>query len=71
VIPASAIETGTNGRYVWVVKDGVVAKQSVTIGGYKGKGVVISSGLQMGDAVIVEGAAKVSTGMEVKVNNSK
>ena len=71
VIPASAIETGTNGRYVWVVKDGVVAKQNVTIGGYKGKGVVVSSGLQVGDAVIVEGAAKVSTGMEVKINNSK
>ena len=71
VVPASAIETGANGRYVWVVKDGVVGKQNVTIGGYKGKGVVISSGLQVGDAVIVEGAAKVSTGMEVKVNNSK
>jgi multidrug efflux pump subunit AcrA (membrane-fusion protein) len=71
VIPASSIETGTNGRYVWVVKDGIVAKQNVTVGGYKGKGVVISSGLQVGDAVIVEGAAKVSTGMEVKINNSK
>ncbi|MBO7248870.1 MAG: efflux RND transporter periplasmic adaptor subunit, partial [Bacteroidales bacterium] len=71
VLPSSAIETGTNGRYVWVVKDGVVAKQNVNIGGYKGNGVVVSSGLQVGDAVIVEGAAKVSTGMEVKINNSK
>lgn len=71
IVPASAVETGSNGRYVWLVKDGIVAKQNVTIGGYKGKGVVITSGLKAGDAVIVEGAAKVSTGMEVKVSNSK
>lgn len=71
IIPASAVETGTDSRYVWTVKDGKVAKTDVTIGGYSGKGVVVTSGLSVGDAVIVQGAAKVSTGMTVKVNNEK
>lgn len=64
-IPASAVEMDSNGRFVWVVKDGVVARTYVTVDGYQEHGVVISSGLEPGDKVIVKGAAKVSTGMKV------
>ena len=64
-IPASAVEMDSNGRFVWVVKDGVVARSYVTVDGYQEHGVVISSGLEPGDKVIVKGAAKVSTGMKV------
>ena len=64
-IPASAIEMDSNGRFVWVVKDGAVAKNYVTVDGYQEQGVVISSGLEPEDKVIVKGAAKVSTGMKV------
>lgn len=71
VIPASAVETGTDSRYVWTVEDGKVFKTEITVGGYSGKGVVVTSGLNVGDAVITQGAAKVSTGMKVKVNNIK
>jgi RND family efflux transporter MFP subunit len=64
-IPASAVEMDSNGRFVWVVKDGVVGRNYVTVDGYQEQGVVISSGLEPGDKVIVKGAAKVSTGMKV------
>jgi hypothetical protein len=64
-IPASAVEMDSNGRFVWVVKDGKVGKAYVTVDGYQEQGVVISSGLEQGDKVIVKGAAKVSTGMTV------
>ena len=64
-IPASAVEMDSNGRFVWVVKDGVVGKSYVTVDGYQEQGVVVSSGLEPGDKVIVKGAAKVSTGMKV------
>ena len=37
----------------------------MTISGYQDQGVVVSSGLEPGDKVIVKGAAKVSTGMKV------
>jgi RND family efflux transporter MFP subunit len=64
-IPASSIEMDSKGRFVWIVKDGVVGRSYVTVDGYQEQGVIISSGLEPGDKVIVKGAAKVSTGMKV------
>ena len=64
-IPASSIEMDSKGRFVWIVEDGVVGKSFVTVDGYQEQGVIISSGLESGDKVIVKGAAKVSTGMKV------
>ena len=67
VIPSSSVMTDNGGRYVWVVRDGVVAKSYIKVGGYSGNGIIASEGLQEGDSVIVEGARKVSTGMSVKI----
>lgn len=67
VVPARLVQTDQTGRYVWVVKDGVVGKKYVTIGAFSGKGVVVSEGLEDGDMVISEGFQKVSTGMKVNV----
>ena len=64
-IPASAVEMDSNGKFVWIINDGVVGRKYVTVDGYQEQGVVISSGLEPGDKVIVKGAAKVSTGMKV------
>lgn len=64
-IPASAVEMDSKGKFVWIVNDGVVGRKYVTVDGYQEQGVVISSGLEPGDKVIVKGAAKVSTGMKV------
>lgn len=64
-VPASSVEMDSRGRFVWVVKDGVVGRNYVTVDGYQEQGVIISSGLEPGDKVIVKGAAKVSTGMKV------
>ncbi len=67
VIPATAVMTDMNGRYIWgVSSDDTVCKTYVTVGGYADKGVIISEGLSAGDRIIVEGARKVSTGMKVK-----
>ena len=66
-IPASAVMTDMNGRYVWSVDaDDRVCKTYLSIEGYAGQGVIVSEGLQDGDRVIVEGSRKVSTGMKVK-----
>lgn len=67
VIPATAVMTDMQGRYIWgVTSEDKVCKTYVTVGGYAGKGVIISHGLSAGDRVIVEGSRKVSTGMKVK-----
>ena len=49
-----------------MVRDGRVCRQDVKTGGFAGKGVLISEGLQEGDLVIVRGYQKVSSGMEVQ-----
>ena len=65
-VPPVSVKTDMQGRYVWVVNDGVVAKRYVTVGGFDGNGTVITEGLQDNDKVIVEGARKVSVGMQVQ-----
>lgn len=65
VVPASVIQTGMDGRYLWTVRDGKAHKTAVKVGGYSGNGVIITEGLEEGDLVIVEGYQKVSSGMKV------
>ncbi len=67
VIPSSAVKTDVDGRYVWTVdEDSFVRKVNVTVGGFAGKGVVITGGLSEGDRLIIDGCSKVSTGMKVE-----
>lgn len=67
VIPAAAVMTDMEGRYVWGVRpDNTVCKTYIGVGGYASKGIIVSEGLQEGDMVIVEGSRKVSTGMKVQ-----
>lgn len=69
VIPASAVRTDAEGRYVWTVGDGgIVAKRHVVPGGFSGDGTVIMSGLSEGDVLIVSGVSKVSGGMKVNAS---
>ena len=65
-IPVSAVFTGMDGRYVWVVENGIVQKRTIIPDGYTEDGIVVSEGLRPGDLVIVEGARKVCSGMNVK-----
>ena len=66
VIPNSVVQVDYNGdHFVWLCNDGVAVKQTVSVGALSGTGVIISSGLAVGDKVIVEGASKVSENMKV------
>lgn len=67
VVPAAVIRTDADGRYVWTVRDNVVRKTYIEPGGFYADGVIVSSGLAVGDLVICEGFQKVSTGMKVEV----
>lgn len=66
VIPSSVVQMDAQGKYVWVVDSHHIDKRYVEIGGFHGKGVIVTSGLRDGDNVVVEGSRKISTGMEVK-----
>ena len=66
IVPASAVMTDMQGRYVWSATRDTVEKKYITVGGYSGRGIVVTEGLQDGDLVITEGSRKVSTGMKVR-----
>ena len=67
-IPSSIIRRDDKGAYIWVVAgDGLVQKRRILTGDFCGSGVIVESGLQVGDRVVCEGMSKISTGMRVSI----
>lgn len=66
VIPATAVRTGEEGRYVWIVEDGIVRKRIISVEGYSGSGIAVGSGLEDGDCLVISGARKICGGMKVE-----
>lgn len=68
VIPARLLQLADNNdTFVWVDEGGKAVRRIVTLGDYTPSGVTITSGLQAGDKIIVEGQQKLSSGMRLKV----
>ena len=69
VIPQLAVQQGSNGHLVYVVKqDGTAEVRPIVAGDYLNeKEIIITSGLHEGDRVVVDGALKVVPGQPVKV----
>jgi membrane fusion protein, multidrug efflux system len=69
VVPQLAVQQGSNGHLVYVVKaDGTAEVRPVVVGDYYGeKDIVILSGLQAGDRVVVDNVLKVVPGQPVKI----
>ncbi|HWA92695.1 MAG TPA: MdtA/MuxA family multidrug efflux RND transporter periplasmic adaptor subunit [Rhizomicrobium sp.] len=68
IVPASAVERGAQGPYVYVVqKDSTVAMRTVTLGAQDGDRVAILKGLNPGETVVTDGADRLSDGAEVAV----
>jgi membrane fusion protein (multidrug efflux system) len=69
IVPQLAVQQGAKGHVVYVVKeDGTAEVRPVVVGDYSGeKGILIASGLQAGDKVVVEGALRVVPGQPVKI----
>ncbi|HEY6240237.1 MAG TPA: efflux RND transporter periplasmic adaptor subunit [Burkholderiales bacterium] len=69
IVPQLAVQQGSKGHVVYVVKeDGTAELRPVVVGDYSGeKGILIASGLQAGDRIVVDGALKVVPGQPVKI----
>jgi membrane fusion protein, multidrug efflux system len=69
VVPQLAVQQGSNGHLVYVVKqDGTAEVRPVVVGDYYGeKEIVILSGLHAGDRVVHEGVLKVVPAQPVKI----
>ena len=67
-VPASAIERGAQGAYVYVVQsDNTVAMRGVTLGPQDGDKVAILKGLNPGENVVTDGADRLRDGSEVTI----
>ncbi|MDE7154008.1 MAG: efflux RND transporter periplasmic adaptor subunit [Muribaculaceae bacterium] len=70
VVPVNAVLLDANNQcFVWLEEDGKSVKRLVTLGDYTNNGVIIKSGLSLGDKVIVKGMQKISEGMGVESIN--
>ena len=69
VVPQLAVQQGSNGHLVYVVKaDGTAEVRPVVVGEYFGKtDIVVQSGLHAGDRVVTEGVLKVVPGQPVRI----
>lgn len=71
VIPSSAIYQTGDKTSVWVVRAQKATLVPVSVGGYEGSNIKITSGLTKGDIVVTGGINKLSEGMEVRLESGE
>jgi multidrug efflux system membrane fusion protein len=68
VVPASAVQNGTQGQFVYVVAPNkTVALKVVKVGRSDGDNVVIVEGLQAGEEVVTDGQLRLTPGARISV----
>ncbi|MFO0581426.1 MAG: efflux RND transporter periplasmic adaptor subunit [Anaeromyxobacter sp.] len=70
VVPASAVATGQQGDYAYVVVDGKAQLRSVTVAEAKEKEAVLASGIAAGETVVTEGLLKLRPDAPVELLGS-
>jgi multidrug efflux system membrane fusion protein len=69
ILPATAIQRGPTGTFVYIVKDdNTVTVRPVKVGMTQGNDVAIDEGIQPGERVVVDGAEKLTEGSQVSVS---
>ena len=66
-VPQKAVQQGSKGHFVWVIKDGKAQYRPVTVGEQSGENWTILQGLQSGEQVVVDGVQTLSAGADVEV----
>jgi multidrug efflux system membrane fusion protein len=67
VVPPAAIQRGPRGPYVFVINGGVARRREINVGYEDEQGSIVSAGLKGGEAVVTEGASRLSDGSKVSV----
>jgi multidrug efflux system membrane fusion protein len=72
IIPAAALQRGSQGQFVYVVKDdGTVSVRPVKLGPAEGTRVAVESGLAAGERVVVDGLDRLREGARVEVSDRR
>ena len=69
VVPLAAIQRGTQGSYVYTVKNGHATLQPVNVDMTQGNISLIASGIAEGDQVVVDGQDRLQAGATVEVHS--
>jgi len=70
VIPTAAVQRGAPGTFVYVVKpENTVGVQPVKLGPSEGERVIVQSGLELGQQVVVDGADKLRDNAKIAVRD--
>ena len=69
VVPAKCVQTRPEGLSVWVVENGRAQHRLITSTAFVANGVLVSSGLHLGDTVITAGMDKLYTNAELRIQN--
>jgi multidrug efflux system membrane fusion protein len=68
VIPTSALQRGADGLFVYIVAaDRTVSQRKIQTGPTEGERVAVTSGVQVGDVVVTDGADKLREGSKVEL----
>jgi len=71
VVPVPAVQTGQDGKFVYVVKpDNTVEARQVTAGRSVDREIVIVKGLNAGETVVTEGQLRLAPGSRVQIKTS-
>lgn len=69
MIAGEALRSDENGDFVWLVKNGIVEKRFVTIGGQRDRAqVLVVDGLSLGDTIVRTSEAPLLAGHSIKTN---
>lgn len=72
IVPASAIQRGAQGTFVYLIKpDETVTARLIKTGPTEGERVAVTAGLEPGDKVVVDGADKLREGAKVTIPAAK
>jgi multidrug efflux system membrane fusion protein len=70
VVPLAAVQTGTQGTYVYAVKSGKASLQLIKVDLQQGNVALIASGVSVGDQVVVDGQERLQDGTPVEVHDA-
>jgi hypothetical protein len=69
MVSRAALRSDDSGDFVWIVRNGIVERRSVDLGGPRDRPqVLIRNGLVAGDTVVRTSATPLSSGRAVKTN---
>ncbi len=72
LVPGAAVQRGTPGTYVYVVKpDSTVSVRKVQLGPVQGELVAVESGLAAGEQVVIDGADKLREGAKIEATTAE